>query len=120
MICPNCASQNSDQSIFCCQCGQSLPQGNTGQSPENFAQTEDVRSYLTEAILVTLFCCMPLGIVAIVHAAQVSAKVAAGQFAAAREDAAAAKKWCWISFGSFLLIMTFQLLIFIIFSTLQA
>ena len=32
-----------------------------------------------QAILVTLFCCLPFGIVAIVFAAQVDSKVAAGQ-----------------------------------------
>lgn len=42
-----------------------------------------ISTYLTEAILVTLFCCWPLGIVAIVYAAQAKGKLDAGDYAGA-------------------------------------
>ena len=58
-----------------------------------------VPNYLAQAILVTLFCCLPFGIVAIVYAAQVNSKVALGDYAGAMETSNKAKTWCWVSFG---------------------
>jgi hypothetical protein len=60
---------------------------------------ENIPNYLVQAILVTLCCCLPGGIVAIVYAAQVNGKVAAGDIAGARAASDNAKMWCWISFG---------------------
>ena len=44
-----------------------------------------VPNHLVWAILSTLFCCLPLGIVSIVFAAQVDGKRAAGDLAGAQE-----------------------------------
>jgi hypothetical protein len=46
---------------------------------------------LVLAILVTIFCCLPLGIVAIVYAAQVNSKWAMGDVEGARESARRAR-----------------------------
>ncbi|MDQ1629132.1 MAG: hypothetical protein QOI54_2876 [Actinomycetota bacterium] len=48
---------------------------------------------LVWAILTTLFCCLPLGIVSIVKAAQVNGLWASGQFDAAHKSAQDAKKF---------------------------
>jgi hypothetical protein len=56
-----------------------------------------VPNYLVWAILVTLFCFLPTGIVAIVYASQVSGKLAAGDVAGAREASNKAKMWSIIS-----------------------
>lgn len=48
---------------------------------------------LVWAILTTVFCCLPLGVVAIVKAAQVNSLWAQGQQDAARKAADDAKKW---------------------------
>jgi hypothetical protein len=58
-----------------------------------------IPNYLVQAILVTLCCCLPGGIVAIVYAAQVNSKQAAGDITGAQESSDKAKLWCWISFG---------------------
>jgi len=58
-----------------------------------------VPNYLVQAILTTIFCCLPFGIVAIIFAAQVNGKLAAGDYAGAVETSNKAKMWCWISFG---------------------
>jgi hypothetical protein len=58
-----------------------------------------VPSYLVQAILVTIFCCLPFGIPAIVFAAQVSSKQAAGDYAGAVAASNKARTWCWASFG---------------------
>jgi len=55
-----------------------------GQQPDN---------YLVWSILVTLFCCLPLGIVAIVKSTQVNGLWAQGRYAEAQASADAAKKF---------------------------
>lgn len=60
---------------------------------------KSVPNYLVQAILVTIFCCLPLGIVAIVFAAQVNGKLAAGDYTGAVGTSKKAKMWCWLSFG---------------------
>ena len=60
---------------------------------------QDVPNYLVQAILVTIFCCLPFGIVSIVYAAQVNSKLAVGDYAGAVEASQRAKTWAWWSFG---------------------
>jgi predicted secreted protein len=48
---------------------------------------------LVWAILTTLFCCLPLGIVSIVFAAQVNGKFAAGDVAGAQESSNKARQF---------------------------
>ncbi|KRE60049.1 CD225/dispanin family protein [Nostocoides sp. Soil756] len=48
---------------------------------------------LVWSILVTLFCCLPFGIVAIIKSAEVNSKWAAGDHAGAQQSAADAGKW---------------------------
>jgi predicted Zn finger-like uncharacterized protein len=75
--------------------------GGYGGGPPHQQQTMPaggVPNYLAQAILVTLFCCLPFGIVSIVYAAQVNGKLSGGDVAGAVESSEKAKKWCWISF----------------------
>ena len=58
-----------------------------------------ISNYLVQSILVTLFCCLPLGIVAIINASQVNNKISAGDIAGAMEASQKAKKWCFWSLG---------------------
>lgn len=62
--------------------------GGPGQPPPN---------NLVWAILSTLCCCLPLGVVSIVFAAQVNSKWQAGDFAGAQEASDKAKKFAIIS-----------------------
>ncbi|MBT2767865.1 MULTISPECIES: CD225/dispanin family protein [unclassified Stenotrophomonas] len=57
------------------------------------ATAPQVPNNLVWAILTTLFCCLPAGIVSIVYAAQVNGKLAAGDIAGAQESSNNAKKW---------------------------
>jgi len=50
-------------------------------------------NYLVWSILTTLFCCLPLGVVSIVYAAQVNSKYAGGDVAGAQESSAKAKRF---------------------------
>ena len=51
------------------------------------------KTWMAESILVTIFCCLPFGIVGIVNAAKVSSLFAAGNVAAAEEASKSAGKW---------------------------
>ena len=60
--------------------------------------TTTVPNYLVPAI-VSIFCCWPLGIVAIIFAAQVNGKVAAGDLAGAVDASKKAKLFSFIAIG---------------------
>ena len=60
--------------------------------------SETVPNYLIPAIL-SLFCCMPLGIVGVIFAAQVNGKVAAGDIAGAMDSSKKAKMFSFIAIG---------------------
>jgi hypothetical protein len=59
---------------------------------------ETVPNYLTQAILVTLCCCWPFGIPAIICAAKVNTHLARGEYEQAVRESNNARKWCWVSF----------------------
>jgi hypothetical protein len=70
----------------------------------DYAQSTDglrpqIPNYLVQAILVTLCCCLPFGIVAIIYAAQVNGKIDSGDIPGAIAASNNAKLWCWVSFG---------------------
>jgi hypothetical protein len=54
-------------------------------------------NYLVWAILTTVFCCLPLGIVSIVYSTKVSGLWSQGRYAEAQAAADNAKKWAIIS-----------------------
>jgi len=65
---------------------------------------DKVPNYLVQSILCTLCCCLPFGIVAIVFAAQVNSKLAAGDYQGAVASSKNARLWCWLSVGVGLLL----------------
>ena len=118
MYCANCGAQNDDNAAYCVNCGNELrrvetpradmpppqqPQAQVSYAPPN-AQAP-VPNYLVPAILTTLFCCLPFGIVSIVYAAQVNGKLEAGDRAGALESSRKAKMWAWISLGTGLVLI---------------
>jgi len=69
-----------------------------------------VANNLVWAILTTLFCCLPLGIVSIVYASKVDGLRAAGNVQAAREAARKAGWWAvWAALSGPLLILLWVL-----------
>ena len=90
--------------MYCTKCGTSRPEGmticaNCGTVAPQFPDPGQIQNYLVPSILVTLCCCVPAGIVAIVYAAQVNTKIAAGDIAGAQESSRLAKLWSWIGFA---------------------
>ncbi len=58
-----------------------------------------IPNYLWQSIVVTIFCCWPFGIPAIVYAAKVDGLRARGDIAGAMAASASAKTWCMVSAG---------------------
>jgi hypothetical protein len=54
-------------------------------------------NYLVWAILTTILCCLPAGIVSIVYAAQVNSKWSAGDVAGAQRSSQNARTWAIVS-----------------------
>ena len=79
------------------------------------SNTPVVSNNLVWAILSTLFCCLPLGIVSIVHAAKVNGLLAAGDVAGAREAADKAKKWAiWSAAAWGVLVVLYLIFVFVL------
>ena len=132
MYCPRCGNENGDDAEKCVSCGndlrtwrgeqaanqQPVPQQPSGypqppQAPQQpqpyYGAAQAVPNYLVQSILVTLCCCLPAGIPAIVFAAQVNSKLQAGDVHGAMNSSKNAKTWCWVSFGLGLVAVLFQI-----------
>ena len=66
-------------------------------TPNPQSSGEYIPNHMAWAILTTLFCCLPLGIVSIVYATQVDGKRAAGDIAGARAASDKARFWAIMS-----------------------
>jgi uncharacterized membrane protein YjgN (DUF898 family) len=71
-------------------------------------------TYLVWAILSTLMCCMPFGVVAIIFAAQVDGKWNAGDVAGAMDSSNKAKMWSMISAGAAAAVLVVYAVFFLI------
>lgn len=121
MFCRKCGAQNDDHAVRCVQCGEPMqmaapppplqPPPPPGMAPGMPAG--QIPNYLVQAILVTILCCLPFGIPAIVFAAQVNGKVQAGDVQGAMDASKKAKMWCWIAFGCGLGVMLLYILMFV-------
>ena len=112
MNCSNCGQANAADATTCVQCGAVQPvmppapppsssyAAPAYAAPSHAASGPPVPNHLVWAILATICCCLPTGIVAIIFAAQVDGKVAAGDLAGARQASDNAKLWSWISLGA--------------------
>lgn len=94
--CHECNAQISDAATTCPHCGAPVRKPTPQPQPTVVNNNSNVcpETHLTKAILVTIFCCWPLGIPAIVNAAGVSNAFLAGNYDLAVEKSRNADKWC--------------------------
>ena len=109
--CSNCGTQVPDNSKYCPSCGNAQSNQVNTPSPMNSPSyggpayephnnfPPNVENHLVKAILVTLFCCLPFGIAAIVSASQVSTKLSVGDIQGAMEASKKANDWANIALG---------------------
>jgi hypothetical protein len=88
--------------MYCTNCGNEQPQGakvcaNCQQPAPYFPPPPHVPNYLVQSIVLTLCCCLPFGVVALVYSAQVNSKLAAGDVAGAEASSRSAKTWCIVA-----------------------
>jgi hypothetical protein len=122
--CPKCKWSNQDDAVRCANCsaelrapqpppqqppqqpppgGQQYPPQQYGQPPyqqPGYAQyAQSVPDNLIWSILVTIFCCLPLGIVAIVKASEANSKKAMGDYQGAMAAYNASRTWTYWAAG---------------------
>lgn len=119
--CINCYREIPDDSIFCPYCGvrQYAEQNqSTGQeeAQESAQQTAGQASgenwvpYLVLAIISTVCCCPPFGIVAIVYAARINNAIIANDSAEAQRAAGNARIWLIVAYAVGILMWIFYLI----------
>ena len=91
MFCTSCGVARPDNATICPNCGEPI---------RRFPPLPVVKNYLVQAVLTAFCCCMPVGVVAIVYAAQVNSRLHTGNIAGAQDASRKAKMWCWIAVGS--------------------
>ena len=87
MYCKNCGNQIADEAVLCPQCGVSAA-GKTG-----VPATEHVPNHMVWAVLSTICCCLIGGIISIVYASKVNARLARGDIDGAWAASRTAKLW---------------------------
>jgi hypothetical protein len=116
-VCPRCRSQAPDGQTYCATCGGFLGPGAemlTAPPPPpppappaaphyepppvqvsapGAPWAASPPTYMVPAVIVTVMCCLPLGIPAIVFASQVSTKASAGDLAGAQKASRLALIW---------------------------
>ena len=131
VFCATCGREQEPGTRFCPNCGAAVAGGpgyapgmaNPG-GPMYGGAMANVPNYLTWAIIITVLgglalCCYGVGvlalapgIVAIVYAAQVNGKLAAGDYNGAVNASSNAKTWCWIATGAYVLVIIGAVLLF--------
>ena len=106
MYCRKCGTPNDENAFRCVSCGTIIQDVWSLQ-----LEGEKVPNYLVQSILVTLFCCLPLGVVGIVYAAQVNPKLQAGDRSGALHSSRNAKNWTLAGFVIGLLVLLFYVLV---------
>lgn len=110
VTCPHCNSScEADSSVVgttvrCPVCNNNFFVEDTVK-PKVVVQNNNnkVPNYLVPAILVTLFCCIPFGIVSLIHSSNVNTKLAQGDISGAIDASNKAKLWMFIALGAGLL-----------------
>ena len=98
MFCPTCGAPNADTASRCGSCGgQISPEGPgpvmAAAPSRGPVPTPPVSNHLVLSILSAAFCCLPLGIVAVVYSSQVNTKAALGDLPGALHASKRAQQW---------------------------
>ena len=132
ITCKECSAQISEYAELCPSCG--APTSVSKEQPAQEEQKQETpyqqatnvstsanregvselppKSWLVESILVTILCCLPLGIAGIVNASKVESRWYAGDKAGAKRASEEAGRWTKIGFfGGIVIIIVYAILI---------
>ncbi len=107
MKCPNCSTENPTKALKCVNCEAILPWIDPDTKLKRY-----IPNYLAPSILVTIFCCFPLGIVGLIYAAQVNGRLIADEYEKAVSASLNARLFCWITFGVGILFWCFYMFLY--------
>lgn len=99
--------------MFCPSCGRELPANATAcpwcarQQRPVFVGNSSDNGPLIRAILVTVFCCLPCGVVGIVYACKADSCAKVGDWAGMAQMRQRAKTWTLVGFIGGLLVQIF-------------
>ena len=86
-FCSACGAKTKAEQILCIECGAS-------PNAAHFAgASQTVNNQMVKAILVTVLCCLPFGIVAIIKSSEVNGKLAVGDIVGAQMSASSSSNW---------------------------
>jgi Interferon-induced transmembrane protein len=103
IFCSQCLTGNAEDALYCSTCGAHLNPAGEIKSAAEFSPRPRtgvrVPNYMLFAVLVTILCFLPTGIIAIIDASQVNSRLALGDIAGAKRASKNAQMWCLISLG---------------------
>ena len=118
-FCYKCGSEVPADVNFCNNCGAQLKATQNSATPTPVALTAPQdrppmpESNLVWAILTTLFCCLPFGIVSIVYACKVSGLYIAGYYEEAQKSSRRAGLWAmWAAITGALILTIYLIIVF--------
>lgn len=79
-----------------------------------------VPNYLWQSIVVTVLCCLPFGVVSIIHAAKVDSLLAQGDIVGANAASQSAKKWAIAGVASWGAVIALYVLFFLVMMVIGA
>ncbi len=107
MYCAVCGTNNDDSALHCIQCGAKL--GATQPPPPvavvpmpaapGTSLAVAIPNYMVQAILMTVCCCLPMGIACIIKASKVDKLLALRDYDGAKLASDENKKLLWIGLG---------------------
>ncbi len=99
MNCSKCGKELAQDASFCPACGNQINPGAAPAPTPVPTAPVTINTWLIPAILATVFCCLPFGIVSIVFASRANSAIGAGNYQLAQENAYKAKTWFWVAFA---------------------
>lgn len=105
-FCSACGVKTKADQIMCIECGASP---NAAHFP---GTSQTVDNQMVKAVLVSVLCCLPFGIIAIIKSSEVNGKLAAGDVVGAQMSASSSSNWSNIGmiFGFIFFIFYFFIL----------
>jgi len=88
MKCNYCGHKLPDDAIYCDRCGEAFPY----EKPQTVSR-EDIPTHIAEAFIITILCCFPFCIPAIINAARAKQRLQYGDYNVAIEASKNAEFW---------------------------